>query len=487
MARRPAATMPIARCLAVLLLLLLPASVPAATPSTQWFTVLLDGRKTGSLELRREVLDGRVVTTQKLDLELDRAGSRLAVQSVETATETAEGAPLAFSSRSRLSGTDTVVEGSIREGRLTAISRSGGAVHERRLDWPADALLPEGMRLAAQRAGLAAGTRLSLLAFQPAALEAVRLDAIVGEVEALDLPGGPRRLHPVRQAMRMSGTTLEIRSWVDEAHDVHKMVMPMLGVELTLLACDRACALAPNQPGDLFARALLRSPRPLSHADLAGALRSPLEVRGGRGDAPFPHTRHQSAVARDGHWQLSVDAAGRTGADAPPRAIDSQPSEWLQSSAPEIASLARRAVGDADTPALRMQRLEGFVRGYIQDKTLGVGYASALEVARNPVGDCTEHALLLAALGRAAGVPTRVVFGLAYTPSFAGQEQVFVPHAWIEAHVDGRWRGYDAALAGFDAGHLALSIGNGDPWRFHAGLDLIGRLAIRDIEAVGGD
>ena len=61
----------------------------------------------------------------------------------------------------------------------------------------------------------------------------------------------------------------------------------------------------------------------------------------------------------------------------------------------------------------RMRNLETFVRGFISRKTLGVGYASALEVARDPQGDCTEHAVLLAALGRALGIATRVVDGLA--------------------------------------------------------------------------
>ncbi|MBN8726160.1 MAG: transglutaminase domain-containing protein [Xanthomonadales bacterium] len=478
--------MSITRCLA--LLLLLPACLHAAPAAEQWFTVLLDGRKTGSLELRREARDGAVVTTQKLDLELDRDGSRVAVQSVDTATEKDDGTPLAFSSRSRFSGADVVVKGTVRDGRIEAVIHSGGEAHQRQLDWPTDALLAEGMRLAARRAGLMPGTRHSMLAFQPAALEAMRLDAVVGDAEPVELPGGTLRLHPVRQAMRMGGATLDIQTWVDAEHDVHKMVMPMLGVELTLLACDRACALAANQPGDIFARSLLRSPRPLSRGELAGALRYTLEIRGDGDSAGFPDTHHQAARRGDGHWRVTVDAAGAAGhSNAPPRAADSAPSEWLQSSAPDIIALARRAVGDAEAPAARMQRIEAFVRGYIQDKTLGVGYASALEVARNPQGDCTEHALLLAALGRAAGVPTRVVFGLAYTPSFAGQEQVFVPHAWTEAYVDGNWQGFDAALAGFDAGHLALSIGDGDPWRFYAGLDLIGRLAIRGIEPAGRD
>ena len=122
--------------------------------------------------------------------------------------------------------------------------------------------------------------------------------------------------------------------------------------------------------------------------------------------------------------------------------------------------------------------IETFVRGYISNKSLGVGYASALEVVHKPEGDCTEHAVLLAALGRSLGIATRVVDGLAYAPDFAGKDRVFVPHAWVQAWVGERWQSFDAALPGFDAGHIALSVGDGDPWRFYAGLDMLGRIAM---------
>ena len=110
-----------------------------------------------------------------------------------------------------------------------------------------------------------------------------------------------------------------------------------------------------------------------------------------------------------------------------------------------------------------MQNLEDFVRSYIRTKDLSVGYASALEVARKPEGDCTQHAVLLAALGRAVGIPTRVVDGIVYVDSYAGSEHVFVPHAWTQAYVDGSWHSFDAALHGFDAGHVALSVATAIP------------------------
>ena len=129
-----------------------------------------------------------------------------------------------------------------------------------------------------------------------------------------------------------------------------------------------------------------------------------------------------------------------------------------------------------------MEKLEDFVSSYVSDKNLSVGYASALEVSQTRSGDCTEHALLLAGLGRALGIPTRVATGMAYVENWLGTQNAFVPHAWTQAFVGGKWVSYDAALSGFDAGHIALSYGDGDPWKFYEAANTIGNF---DIEHVG--
>jgi hypothetical protein len=157
------------RCL---LLLALPLLAHATPPADQWFTVLLDGRKIGSFEAKREVRDGQVHTTQSLDIALDRAGVRVALGSTETSTETSAGVPLAFGSISRLSGSESRIEGRVHDGRADITITTGGATQQRTMPWPANALLPEGVRLAGMRAGLEPGARYSALAFQPSGLEA---------------------------------------------------------------------------------------------------------------------------------------------------------------------------------------------------------------------------------------------------------------------------------------------------------------------------
>jgi hypothetical protein len=466
------------------LLFVLPSLAAAVPPVQQWYTVLLDGRKIGAFESRRELRGAEVVTTQTLDLVLDRAGSRVALSSSESSTESVGGEPIGFRSVSQLSGNRTEIEGRLRDGSVEITARGSGETRHRTLRWPDGALLPEGLRLAGLRAGLAPGTRYRALAFQPSSLEAAEVSSTVGAPETVELPGGARVLSPVEQTLAFTDAPMHSRSWVDAEQTVYKLTMPLLGVDLTLLACDEACANAPNQDSDVFERTLMASPRPLTRAELAGTMRYTLVSRGSGSALSLPDTDEQT-VERDGDaLVVTVARAAGTGREPKPAAADLRPNDWLQSTSGDVVALAREAAGDAPTPRGRMLRIEAFVRGYIRTKSLDVGYASALEVVHKPEGDCTEHAVLVAALGRALGIATRVVDGLAYAPGFAGRAQVFVPHAWAQAFVDGRWQGFDAALQGFDAGHIALSVGDGDPWRFYSGLDMLGRIDLRNAESL---
>ncbi|MGA9421747.1 MAG: transglutaminase-like domain-containing protein [Rhodanobacteraceae bacterium] len=476
----------------VLAFLALVASLArAAPPSPMWYSVLLDGRKIGSFESTREIrgegASERVVTSQKLDLVLERAGVQMALADAETSEESPSGEPLSFLSVARLSGSQTRIEGKVHDGRIDVTVQSGGGPAQlKQRAWPAGALLPEGLRLAGVHAGLEPGTHYRALAFQPSTLDAVTVDTQVGLRETLDLPSGPATLSAIGQTLDFPGAPATSRAWVDSDQTVYKMVMPILGVDLTLLACDRACAQAPNQSSDLFAHMLMKSPRPLSTAERTRDLRYTLRANDDGAALDLPDTDEQQVVRKGRKVILTVRKHATGGTEPAPQAIDRESTDWLQSSAPEIVSLAHIGAGAAETPLERMQKLQEFVRGYIKDKTLDVGYASALEVARKPEGDCTEHAVLLAALGRALGIPTRVVDGLAYAPAFGGAEQVFVPHAWVQAWVDARWQSFDAALPGFDTGHIALSVGDGDPWRFYAGLDALGRMDLQRIETLDG-
>jgi hypothetical protein len=343
------------------------------------------------------------------------------------------------------------------------------------------------LRLAEEKSGLAPGTHIREKAFQVESLDAVDVESTVGARESVDLPDGRVSLIKVEQLIHLSDAPTKSVSWIDDDQNVRKLTMPLMGYELTMQACSQACAKAPNQGTDILTHAMAKAPAAITTDALRHGLVLRLSAKDGGEPLHFASTDEQHVTAVADGVELHVAPLGASpGAsrEEPPTPADTAPNDWLQSDAPEIRKLAAQGAGDAKTSRERMQRLEGFVRSYIVTKDLNVGYASALEVAKKPEGDCTEHAVLLAALGRALGIPTRVVDGLVYTNHYAGADHVFVPHAWAQAYVDGHWQSFDAALFGFDAGHIALSVGDGDPWRFYSGLDTLGRMKIEAVAAM---
>ncbi|MBK9386219.1 MAG: transglutaminase domain-containing protein [Planctomycetes bacterium] len=125
----------------------------------------------------------------------------------------------------------------------------------------------------------------------------------------------------------------------------------------------------------------------------------------------------------------------------------------IQSDAPELAEIAQQVVGEEPEAWRAAQALERWVEANLTDKNMDVAFASALEVCRNRSGDCSEHAVFLAALCRAAGIPARVSMGLLYIGGIWGG------HAWNEVWIEGRWYALDATLGlgRCDALHLAFS------------------------------
>lgn len=450
-------------------------SLPSQAES-RWFAIRLGDAHIGYLHRERiETAEG-VETRNALSLVLKRNGQLLPVSSSDRHRETADGQPLGFSSRLETGGTLAEVEG-LREGERWQVRITQGGQHTvRALDWPDGARLAEGQRLAMLRVARGESASTEVLAFDPAGIQAMPLRTEQIGWESLD--GGPPLLR-LRQSLGQGQALIRSELWVArDSGEIAQLRMPALGLELLLTACSRECATATPVAADVFESTVIASPRALSSRERQRPLRFRIDA-GQATLAPLAQVPGQSLVSEADGITLRIDPAGHAG--QPPTEQDLAPGRWLQSDDPAVRALAAEAVGRSRSTARRMQRLELAVRRHISHKSLRVGYASAAEVVALREGDCTEHAVLLAAMARAEGIPARVVTGLAYAPGYAGRNDVFVPHAWVMAWVDERWQGYDAALSDFGAAHIGLGIGNGEPYDFYSGIELLGRMQVLDI------
>ncbi len=440
--------------------------------------MLFDGQKVGHALSERQRLGERYVSREVMDLEIQREGEPVRLYSEQVVQESLSLRPLAFSVRTRTSSVEQRVDATVApDGQIRVRIDGAGSRSERALQLPKGALMAEA-QLVYLRERLQAGTTLEFTAFEPSLLDAIRIETQVLGPRRVAVMEQDRELIEVVQTAHFPGNPVVTRAWVDADFTPYRISMKLLGMQIEMVDCSRNCALAPNQPVDYLQRLLLTPPAPLDSQALQPGLRYTLKVEGDGQAAATSEQRVRSETDR-----LIVEVCQRCdGEQAEAPAAEWQAATpWIQSDHPRIQRLAREAARGARTPVAQMRAAEAYVRRYIRSKNLSVGYASALETAESRTGDCTEHALLLAALGRALGLPTRVATGLAYAEGYGPSGRAFVPHAWTQAWIDGRWHSFDAALDGFDAGHLALAVGDGDPSRFYAGISLLGRLSIDSI------
>jgi len=115
-----------------------------------------------------------------------------------------------------------------------------------------------------------------------------------------------------------------------------------------------------------------------------------------------------------------------------------EPTALAQADHPEIVAQARALTQGATDAWEAARRLRAWVAAEV-DSSLGFAFASALDTLRRKQGDCSEMALLLTALARAAGIPARPVYGLVVS------DGALISHMWAEVWV-GEWRPLDAAV-----------------------------------------
>ncbi len=102
----------------------------------------------------------------------------------------------------------------------------------------------------------------------------------------------------------------------------------------------------------------------------------------------------------------------------------------------------RQELGARKTRTSRSE-LAGYVAGLVE-ASAERSWDIASVVAKNRRGDCSEHAVLTAALARLQGIPARVVIGVVLV-SDENQHGAF-GHAWAEVREGGKWKVADAAL-----------------------------------------
>lgn len=461
------------------------------TAETDYMAILLEGKKIGHAQHTRAIEGATVTTREHLTMTLGRGGQTVKIETTETHIETLDGKPLGFEMLMNMSGMVQKRTGKVADGKVAVIVEAMGTQQEMTADWPKGALLNQGLRLLQKEKGLSEGATYEAAIFRPDMMSAITAQVAVGKPATIDLFGRVVELTEVRVTMQVPGQPITVTSFVDETMKPQKTLVPMMGMTLEMIQCDKAFALRDDDVVDFLDRLSIKSPTELTDLSGKASIRYELSPTC-NGELTIPTTPSQTVQRENG--RVIVTVAPRVPKTDTPRPYDGdhpealaaiEPTEYLQSDDEKVQELAKAAVGETTEALKAARQIESFVKGYITTKDLSVGYASAAEVARSRQGDCSEHAVLVAAMCRAAGIPARVVCGVVYVDTFIGQRSVFGGHMWTEVFVDGSWVGLDATRApdGFGPGHIALAVGDGNPSDFFSLVNTLGCFKIEKITA----
>jgi len=476
--------------LAFCVALLLPVNRAVAEETNrEFYAICVDGQKIGYAIQSRSVTDGVVTTTEGMNMTIARAGLSITIGTVETSIETVNGKPIGFESVTNLAGGQQKMSGRLdRQGKM--IITTSGQTAAQTVDFPKGTLMAEGLRLLQLEKGLDEGTTYNAKVFSPGAALVVDGKVEVGRLVNVDLFGRIVPLVEMKTVMQMPTGMITFVSYVDEELVAKKTVIPMMGMNLELIACDKQFALSDNSVVDFIGKLLVQSPVALSDVSSKESVSYYLKPID-NAKLQIPSTDSQTIRPFTNGSVIVTVKPVRAPASATfpykgrnPQALEAlTPTRYLESDNDMIIFLARQAVSDSRDAAEAVRRIESFVADYITEKDFSVGYATAVEVALSRQGDCSEHAVLTAAMCRAVGIPARVVSGLMYVEEFAGRRNVFGGHAWNQVYVGKKWIDLDASRVArnFGPGHIALAVGNGDPADFFGMVSTLGHFKIEKI------
>lgn len=483
--------------LGILLILLSAGALVRASEQaeTEYFAVFLEGKKVGHAIHTRIVADQKVTTTEKVSITLSRANIPVSIDMTETCIETTTGEPLAFETIQQLSAMTMGIAGKVdKQGKVEVTIKSMGSEQKSAFDWPTGAVMAEGLRLLTLKKGLKEGTQYTAKIFSPAMLQPLDIQISIERKQNIDLLSRVVALTEVTTKYNMpeAGEIIST-SYVDDELCPQKVIIPIAGMQMEMVACAKEFALGKNDVLEVIDKLFLTTPQPLNDVRAVKSITYCLKPTADANNLPIPSTDNQK-VQRQADGQIMVTVKPVTapaGAKFPYKGTDpailqaTKPTRFVQSDRQEIIELARRAVGDTTDAAEAVRKIEDFVADYVKHRSLSVGYASAAEVAASRQGDCSEFAVLATALCRAIGIPAQVVTGVAYVDDWGGL-QGFGGHAWTQAYIDGKWVCLDASfrkegLGGYGPGHITLAVGNGDPEDFFNLVTTIGQFKIDKI------
>lgn len=433
-----------------------------------WDAVFIAGKKVGYIQTKVEPVaakDGRSLLRVQVQTQLKfkRQSDTVSIQTRYGTIETPEGSVLRLDSRTLTGPMEMRLSGDVVDGTMGLSLVAGGKTERLDLPWGEDVRGPYGPEQSLSRQPMKPGERREVKTFIP---DLNRIGLTVLEAKengSVTLGGGA-----VMELLRVEGAVkgpdgkllpgMQTTYWVDAGGQMLKSETDFLGGLVTYRTTREAALSAIETPLNLVEATVVPVSRRISQPEATRSAVLNLVMKGERADVVFPNDdRQQVTMGTDGRAVLRVKTVGPGEGTAVKEVADEyiRPNPMVNSEDARVVALAKRATGNLTDPWAKAAAIQKWVGENIKEKNFEVSFATASDVAKSLEGDCSEHAVLTAAMCRAVGVPARVVVGLIYADEFPG----FGYHMWDEVLINGQWVAVDPTFgqSEVDAVHLKLT------------------------------
>lgn len=363
------------------------------------------------------------------------------------------------------------VKGAVAGERLKIQTASAGSTREMDIKIKSKPYLLAGITAAMAAAELNAGDKYIFDIFDPSTMGQTPVEVNVIGREDIRIGGSQKTATKV--SLNFKGA-IQI-AWIGESGEVLKE-KGILGIRLEKTTREDALFGLPLESSEDLTRTasipsnvvLENLERRLSlKVEISGVPFDKLQLDGGR------QTISGSVLSVTKESTANLAAAIDTQRLHPLEKIFLRSTPFVQSDDEKIRILAQQIAGDQSVPLEKVRLLVDWMQRNIEKRPV-LSLPDALSTLEHRVGDCNEHAVLLAALARSVGIPCRIEAGLVY---LKGR---FYYHAWNLVYL-GRWITVDSLFGQLPADVSHLRFVTGSPKQQLDLMGIIGNIQLKVI------
>ena len=447
------------------------SSIESSTERDSWMNILQNGRKIGASHtafiktrkgfILKETLYMRINTMGLVqDINLKTIGRLNTDYTLSSFDFDISSGRFVFSAKGVVSGNVL----SIRTHSLDSTNNFDIKIKER-------LYMAAGIMNAVEASGIKAGDEYTFQVFDPATMssEPVRV-RVIGNEEVLNM-GTRKKVKKV--AMMFKGLTQ--LAWVGKNGEVIKE-KGILGISLEKTTRDHALFGLPVESSqDLTIVASVPSSVFINNAgkltrlevEISGIKYDHLYLDGGRQSLKDNLLVINKESLPDFSTPYNINGLKR------PQSKFLEPTPFIESAHPKIQNLVKRIVAADEKPLKKTIKLVDWINKNIEKRPV-LSLPDALATIENGAGDCNEHAVLLAALARAAGIPAKIEAGLVY---LNGR---FYYHAWNLLYL-GKWVTVDSLFGQIPADVTHIRFSSGELKQQLDLINIIGKIKLKVI------